>query len=48
MRTMVEQLGKAKEYVEEKLNDFEEEMQKMKELAISRAPEEDSSDGEGS
>ena len=43
LRDMVQQLGK--EYVEEKLQHFEQEMQRMKDDAIARALDEDSSDG---
>ena len=42
---MVQQLGK--EYVEEKLQLFEHEMQRLRADAITRALEEDISDGAG-
>ena len=46
LRDMIQQLGK--EYLEEKLQHFEQEMQRLKADAIVRALEEDSSDAGGS
>ena len=44
LRRLVRQLGK--DYVEEQLAEFEQEMARMKSDAIARAAEVDSSDGE--